>query len=242
MEVRRQIASHRRLKKASGGAPSPTPERRSDITSSTSMWPAPSFAALWSPPGARPAISWEDVPEIAPGIPAESHSLVATVLRRCVQPPKQGGPTPTLRIKQDAPQCPLRSRFDPAPLGVRSRDLAPGCRAGQSHRCGDARQMSHGDRHDDPEVAGLSRSLAMELEPAPRGSADDLDVERSKTVDPERLRHRLLCTEARCQVPLRRRLPLAISHLPGVEKAAREPGCAPEARLQTLGLYEIDTD
>ena len=36
--VRRQMASHRLLKKASGGEPSPTPESRSDMTSSTSMW------------------------------------------------------------------------------------------------------------------------------------------------------------------------------------------------------------
>ena len=37
IEARRQIASHRLLKNASGGEPSPTPESRSDITSSTSM-------------------------------------------------------------------------------------------------------------------------------------------------------------------------------------------------------------
>src|ERR1700677_3412241 len=41
------MASHRLLKKASGGEPSPTPESRSDMTSSTSMGLGEASPGIW---------------------------------------------------------------------------------------------------------------------------------------------------------------------------------------------------
>ena len=112
IEVSRQIASHRLLKNASGGEPSPTPSSRSDITSSTSMCPARGPCPRCRACPAR--ASSATVPElsgVAPGMRVRIPRICSLVPSGRRAPPKQGVPRASRTLSRvfatcSPPTCP----------------------------------------------------------------------------------------------------------------------------------------
>jgi hypothetical protein len=100
--------------------------------------------------------------------------------------------------------------------------------------------VGEGDAHGNAELAGAAHRLAVEPQSRQLAAVDDLDVERFKSIEAERLDGRLLGRIASGQVLDRAGLLLGVGDLALMEELVTKLWIALQPLAQILRVHEID--